>query len=260
MPTAIITSDLHLGFDTVASIQFQKHKIVQHDPAVVIIAGDIGESVKNFRECLRLFSDVKCPVGVIIGNHDLYAYDKRYPSEELWTKVLPRIAKKLGFVWMEEENIVVNGTAFIGTVGWYDYSSNTLKVSDRFYEEEKGAFISDGSYIDWLRTDKDFAAALLAGLVKRLEKAQNDPAVRRIIVVTHVPLFKEQMVRHGSDNLYADAYFGNFTMGKEVLRFSKVTDVISGHTHRKVDKVVRNIRVQVVPSDYFKPAFITLEL
>lgn len=260
MPTAIITSDLHLGLDPVASIQFLKDKIVQHDPTVIIIAGDIGESVKNFRDCLSLLSDVGCPVGVVIGNHDLYAYDKRYPSEELWTKALPHIVKKLGLVWMEEENIVINGTAFVGTVGWYDYSSKTLKVSDRFYEEEKGAFVSDGSYIDWLRTDKDFAAELLLSFVKRLENAQNDPAVGRIIVVTHVPLFKEQMVRHGSDNPYADAYFGNFTMGKEVLKFSKVTDVISGHTHRKVDKMVEHIRVQVVPSDYFKPAFVALEI
>lgn len=48
-------------------------------------------------------------------------------------------------------------------------------------------------------------------------------------------------------------------MGKEVLKFSKVRDVISGHTHRKVDKLVGNIRVQVVPSDYFKPAFVAIE-
>lgn len=260
MPTAIITSDLHLGLDPLVSIQFLKDKIVQHDPAVIIIAGDIGESVKNFRACLSLFSYVKCPVGVMIGNHDLYAYDKKYPSEELWTKVLPRIVKKLGLVWMEEENIVINGTAFIGTIGWYDYSSKTLKVSDRFYEEEKGVFVSDGNYIDWLRSDTEFAAELLKRLIGRLEKAQENPAVRRIVVVTHVPLFKEQMVRHGSDNPYADAYFGNFTMGKEVLKFSKVTKVISGHTHRKVDRMVGNIRVQVVPSDYFKPAFVILEL
>lgn len=235
MPAAIITSDLHLGLDPIVSIQFLKDKIVQHDPAVVILAGDIGESVKNFRECLSLFSDVKCPVGVVIGNHDLYAYDKRYPSEDLWTKVLPGIVKKLGLVRMEGENIIVNGTAVVGTLGWYDYSSKTVRMPDRFYEEEKGAFVSDGSYIDWLRTDTDFAAELLSGLVKRLEKAQEDPAIKRIVVVTHVPLFKEQMVRHGSDNPYADAYFGNFTMGQEVLKFSKVTDVISGHTHRPVD-------------------------
>lgn len=234
--------------------------MLELDPAIIIIAGDIGESVKNFRDCLSLFSDVKCPVGVVIGNHDLYAYDKRYPSEELWTKVLPGIVKKLDLVWMEEDNIIANGTAFVGTVGWYDYSSKTVRMPDRFYEEEKGAFVSDGSYIDWLRTDTDFAAGLLASLVKRLEKAQDDPAIGRIVVVTHVPLFKEQMVRHGSDNQYADAYFGNFTMGREVLRFSKVTDVVSGHTHRKVDKTVGTIRVQVVPSDYFKPAFIILEL
>ena len=260
MPTAIITSDLHLGFDPVDCIQFQKDKMLQLDPAVIIIAGDIGESAKNFRKCLSLFSDVECPVGVVIGNHDLYAYDKKYPSEDLWTRVLPGIVKKLGLVWMEEENIIINGTAFVGTVGWYDYSAKTVNMPDRFYDEEKGAIISDGEYINWLRTDKEFAADILAGLVKRLEKAQKDPAIKRIVVVTHVPLFPEQMVHLAGDNQYADAYFGNFTMGREILRFSKVTDVISGHTHRPVDDMVGKIRIQIVPSDYFKPAFIVLEL
>ena len=133
-------------------------------------------------------------------------------------------------------------------------------MPDRFYEEEKGAFVSDGNYIDWLRTDREFAAELLDGLVKRLENAQEDPTVNRIVIATHVPLFKEQMVRHGSDNQYAAAYFGNFTMGREVLKFSKVTDLVSGHTHRSVDEMVGKIRVQIVPSDYFKPAFILLEV
>ena len=43
------------------------------------------------------------------------------------------------------------------------------------------------------------------------------------------------------------------------MRFSKVTDVISGHTHRPVDEMVGKIRIQIVPSDYFKPAFIAIE-
>lgn len=263
MGCAIITADLHFGITSEAVILHLKQGMLRHNPGLIILAGDIGEPASNFEKCLSLFSDVPCPVGVVAGNHDLYNTDGRYNSEGLWRKILPSIVMKHGFIWMEEETININGTAFIGSMAWYDYSSRAPQFAhlpEDFFYENKGKLVSDGSYIDWERKDKEFSSELLKGLVKRLQDAQEDSSVRRIAVVSHVPLFPEQMVHYRTDNPYSDAYFGNFTIGKEVSRFSKVTDVISGHTHRKIDKVAGNIKVQVVPSDYGKPGFITLEL
>lgn len=263
MGCALITADLHFGITSEAAILHLKQGMLRHNPDVIILAGDIGEPAKNFEECLTIFSDSPCPVGVIIGNHDLYNSDGRYHSEELRDKILPSIVTKHGFIWMEEETINMNGTAFIGTIAWYDYSSRAqafAHLPDDFFLENKGRFVSDGNFIDWEKEDKEFSSELLKGLVKRLQDAQEDSSVRQIAVVSHVPLFPEQMVHYRSDNPYADAYFGNFTVGREVSRYSKVTDVISGHTHRKIDKIAGKIRMQVVPSDYKKPGYIALEL
>jgi 3',5'-cyclic AMP phosphodiesterase CpdA len=263
MGCAAITADLHLGITPPGAILHLKEGMMKKKPEVIIIAGDIGEPIQNFKKCLSLFSDAPCPVGVVIGNHDLYNTDGRHHSEELWGRMLRDAVKEYGCVWMEDEAVTIGDTTFIGSMAWYDYTSRDPRLShlpDDFLYSCKGKFVSDGNYIDWERDDREFAAALLDGLVKRIEVAQGDPSVRRIAVVTHVPLFPEQMVHYRSDNPYSDAYFGNFTGGKEVSRFSKVMDVVSGHTHRGVDKVIGNIRVRVVPSDYRKPAFITLEM
>ncbi len=260
--TAVITSDLHYGITSPRRISALKEEMMKAGPPdVVILAGDIGEPVPNFEGCIEVFSDLGCPVGVIIGNHDLYNTGSGFSSEELWSRVLRGLVRKYGLVWMEEETITVGRVAFVGSLAWYDYSSRSRRYADLdedFYQRHKARFVSDGRYIDWVRRDTDFARELLSGLVRRLERAEEDPHVERIVVVTHVPLFPEQMSHERGDDPHADAYFGNFTAGMAVRRFSKVTDVVSGHTHRGVDTVKDGTRLVVVPSHYGRPAFVSL--
>lgn len=255
----IITSDLHHGITSPVRILSLRNEFIAHNPDIILIAGDTGEPVEDFDKCLSLFSGLPCPVGIVIGNHDVYATDGNH-SEDLWANLLPGIVKKHGLIWMEEENIVIGDTAFVGSMAWYDYSSKDpfFSLPDDFFFLNKGKIMADGKYIDWKRKDTGFAAELRDGVIKRLSRAEEDPDVKKIIVVTHVPLFREQMVSYGSDSWEANAYFGNLTLGKEVMNFSKVTDVISGHTHRPVDKMVGTIRVQIVPGDYKKPGYIVL--
>lgn len=231
-----------------------------HNPDIILIAGDTGEPAEDFDKCLSLFSGLPCPIGIVIGNHDVYATDGKH-SEDLWVNILPGIVKKHGLIWMEEENIVIGDTAFVGTLAWYDYSSKDphYPLPDDYFFLNKKKFVSDGKYINWKRKDTEFAAELRDGLLKRLSRAEEDPNIKKVVVVTHVPLFREQMVGYSSDDRVADAYFGNMTLGKDVMNFSKVTDVISGHTHRPVEKKLGNINVRIVPGDYRKPEFILLE-
>ncbi len=255
---AIITSDLHHGITSPVRILSLRKEILRHDPDVIIIAGDIGEPAEEFDKCLSVFSGLPSPVGIVIGNHDLYATAGNC-SEDLWVSILPGMVKKHGLIWMEGEDIIIGDTAFVGSLAWYDYSSRAPQfsdVTDDIFYEHKAHLVADGIYIDWKRKDTEFASELRDGLLKRLARAEEDRDVKKIIVVTHVPLLREQMVAYGPDNREADAYFGNLTLGKEVMRFSKVTNIISGHTHRPVEKEVGKINVQIVPGDYRKPGYI----
>jgi hypothetical protein len=62
----------------------------------------------------------------------------------------------------------------------------------------------------------------------------------------------------------SNAYFGNLTTGAAVAQFAKVRAVVGGHTHSgRQDTVAREgappIDVQVVGSDYGRPAFVVVE-
>jgi hypothetical protein len=89
--------------------------------------------------------------------------------------------------------------------------------------------------------------------------------VRKVVVVTHVPLFEEQMLRKPTDQRWelANAYFGNLATGSMVARYGKAAAVISGHTHCGREGVVQRkdgseIEVHTVGSEYGRPAFVVL--
>ena len=101
----------------------------------------------------------------------------------------------------------------------------------------------------------------------KLEHLEGDPAVRRVVVVTHMPLVEGQMARDpgNRDWAFSNAYFGNLTLGNEVLKRVKVTHIISGHTHVERHGLAPRdagppIDARVLASDYGEPAWLGLEL
>ncbi len=115
--------------------------------------------------------------------------------------------------------------------------------------------------------DPAFAAERGRALLADLDGLERDAAVRRVLVVTHVPLFEEQLDRRPWDREWAirTAFFGNLALGAEVLRRPKVAQVVSGHTHAgRRGPVYRRegppVTAMVVGSDYGRPAFVTVEI
>ena len=67
------------------------------------------------------------------------------------------------------------------------------------------------------------------------------------------------------DWAFTNAYFGNLTLGAEVLARAKVTHIISGHTHverrgRVARPDRRSIEACVIPSHYNAPRWVPLTL
>jgi predicted phosphohydrolase len=267
----IITCDLHLGHTSEFAIAEMVQNIINDNPDVVVIGGDVGERPRNFSRCLSLFDKLKCSKLVLVGNHDLWAYD--YPNEnslELWTTVLPQIAEAYGFQWLEDNNFYSSGIAIGGSYLHYDYSAKETvgvcsALPDEFYETNKHKINNDGNFMRGLPTDKEFAASIGAAFRERLQEAQDHESVSRIIVVTHVPCLECQMVRKPNDYKWAvaNAYFGNLSHQDVILGSSKVTDVISGHSHVDVHKTTdgvdgRQVNAVVIGSDYGKPKTLTI--
>jgi 3',5'-cyclic AMP phosphodiesterase CpdA len=263
-----VTSDLHLGITSKYQLEALVESIAAVKPDLTVLAGDIGEGLPNFIDCLGLFAGVPGAVGVLAGNHDVWARFG-YSSQDLWENRLPEAVNSAGMLWLEDMVWQSGGLAVVGSLAWYDYSAGNPARSPESYAANKGKYNADALYINWQWGDGEFAGRLGDNLVSRLDQVERDPAALACLVVTHVPLVEEQMARRPWDRRWTmgNAYFGNLTLGKRVLQFRKVQSIVSGHTHvGKQGAIIRPkfpdlppVYVSVVPSDYDRPRFVTIE-
>lgn len=267
MVRIVVTSDTHLGITEYPRILSLVAEIKSLKPDIVAIAGDIGEGTENISVVLEEFASLNVPFCACAGNHDLWNHDKKNPSRILWGELLHQIAESSGAVWLDHENLTHNGVAIVGTVGWYDYSAQdpAYLASPEVNWARKKEFDADAWMIDWPWNDIEFCEMIKPDFSKRLDLAQDDPDVKAIIVVSHMPLFEKQMTRKPGNFKwgFSNAYYGNLTFGKIVLGFSKVTHAIAGHTHSGEDGIIehegRNIRVTTLNSQYGDPKIVLID-
>jgi hypothetical protein len=175
-------------------------------------------------------------------------------------------------IWLEDAVWRREDLAVVGTLAWYDYSAADPDLSSyppEYFARHKGKYNNDANFIGWPWSDPAFAARLGDAFIARLMRQEADPAVRAIVVVTHVPLFEPQVPRKPGDLRWgmSNAYFGNLALGRRVLAARKVCAVVSGHTHAGRSALLPRpqvpdapaIALSVVPSDYGAPAYLTLE-
>ncbi len=262
----VVTADTHYHPKWSATLERFFTDIAAERPDCLVIGGDIGERIEGYRQMLRVLQTVDCPRLVLAGNHDLWARDG-IDSETLWAETLPNLTREYGAIWLEDENWVRDGLAICGTLGWYDYTGRdpSILMTDEQYFREKGRYMADGVYMRWMQTDIEFANMLGEAFSARLAALDADPAVREILVVTHVPAFQEAIARKPGDTGWnlSNAYFYNLTLGRRIVASRKVTRVISGHTHigrsAQIDGAGGPIDMQVLTADYGKPVCVTLE-
>jgi predicted phosphohydrolase len=265
-----VASDLHLGITPGAAIRSLAAAVSARDPAAVVLAGDLAEGPSLWLDCLRTFRDA-CPGAALLvvpGNHDLWAREGS-SSRDLFDRLLPSLARDRGFLWLEGNPFVRDGAAVAGSAAWYDYSAAepALDLGPAWYAAHRRELIVDGEAMDADFDDRAFAAERSRALLADLDALERDPAVREVLVVTHVPILEPQIARRPWDRGWAlrTAFFGNLTLGAEVLRRPKVTTVVSGHTHAgKRAAVYRKqgppVTAMVVGSDYGRPAFVSVEI
>jgi hypothetical protein len=263
------TSDLHLPITKNEAITALGRTVQTFEPQAFIVAGDVGESLADLKRGLQLLREqVRCPIWVLAGNHDLWARPP-YDSRQLWLKQVPATVRATDCQWLEGTSFVVDGVAFAGTIAWYDYSAAdpSVRASALEFAQQKFHYNADALRIDWEWSDPEFAERVCVPFVARLDHLESDPSVRHIVVVTHVPIVEEQMHRDPSDRRWAfsNAYFGNLTLGRKVVAYRKVSHIISGHTHCGKTAVVERpdgppILVYVVPSDYEEPDCVALSV
>lgn len=273
MAKIVITSDLHLGITTAAEIEPVVAAIAAELPDLTIIAGDIGEGETCIRDCLALFKDMPGGMAALGGNHDVWALAAPWKlggpdSQTMWEQVLPGAVRDAGMRWLEAEDWRAGSLAVVGTVAWYDYSGAAEDIppqTEEYWVEFKRSLHPDAKYINWPWSDIQFATARGNDLMARLAALEADPGVEAILLVTHVPIFREQLVikedvpRWG----YGNAFFGNITLGERAREVTKLRAVVSGHTHIPVKATTPHasglLPVWVTASDFHKPSYVVYD-
>lgn len=272
---AIFCADLHAELLSRREMIDFRDELVALAPDLLFFAGDVAAG-SCWPQVLSEYVSV-APAGrsyVIAGNHDIWVgNDDRAgpgyyrPPIMKFDKQLPQEAGETGWIWAEEEILRFNRTAVVCSIAWYDYEA---APEPRHVHAAKEKFSNDFQFIDcatgrgeW--NDLEFARNRNASVVRRLKECEEDSTIDDVIVVTHVPVFLEQKVDSRIDVPAIDGLYFNLSLGREIKRFAKVTNVISGHTHRGISAVVERengsiINAAVIGSDYQAPVYLEMKI
>ena len=211
---------------------------------VCVVAGDISSDPRIVRNCLKHLSNCYAAVFYIDGNDE-----HRYRFHELGQSYqeLARSINRLNRVTYLQDNVVViDGVAVIGTNGWWGYDLDESIDRDHCKQH----------MVDWynkIMPDReinpeelsDLSRRDVAYLVNSVQRLQTHNDVKKIVIVTHtVP--GANLIKHDI-NLSGTTQFNH--MGNRLMHLvhtndteKKISHWCFGHYHGSVDQTINGIR------------------
>jgi predicted phosphohydrolase len=258
----IVTSDLH--YDVARSKEPTEaiaREICERGGDVLMLLGDSASiSLAILDQVLHLFESFPGVKLAVAGNHELWTVggqDSLYRYE----MELGEAFRRNGFHYLDSGPKQVDGVAFVGTVGWYDYSfrPSVMKIPLRFYQNKiaPGAAAHypkhrhlvehkddipqaawditcrwmDGERVRLPVGDVEFTHIAVARLRGHLQEVQ-DSSDRIIVGMHHLPF--ADLIPHTIIPAleFATGFLGSELLGETLLDFPKVSHVYCGHSHR----------------------------
>jgi predicted MPP superfamily phosphohydrolase len=254
-------TDVHLNFLDANERKHFYQKIINTQCDDVLISGDIAEapSIKNILQELATW--IKKPIYYILGNHDYY----RGQIDEVRNEMTALTESNEYLFWLPISNPLQlgNHTLLVGHDGWadgrlgdYHNSRVTLNdsrmITDLFQEKMLGR----SQLLAKMQQLADYDASQLQEQLIRAAMQH----LQRIIVLTHIPPFKEACLHEGKiSNDDWLPYFASKASG-DVLINTCITHpdidflVLCGHTHGKATyHPFSNLIVEAGHAEYNKP-------
>ncbi len=254
-----VVSDIHArpnGEDT-GLIDAINSRVEEISPDVFVIAGDLSERVDNLRVNLGRLRVSGCHNVYVPGNHDVwFENDSGLDSLTKYSRAIGEACRAAGFIHLPDEPLVLDSLAFVGSIGWYDYSlrRTDLDISQKQYEEKhyQGAFWMDYYSVDWPFSDRD--ATELFNRKLGYDLATLPDHVQRVVYVSHHLPFKELTFYKGTLPWdFFSAYMGSVSTGDILLKDGRVILAIAGHSHIRKMVTVDGILAITVPIGYGRP-------
>ena len=269
----VFTSDLHINGPCYSDILFNSfmNTIRERNIDALVLGGDIADgrgALSTALKCIKSKYLPDVPVLVVPGNHDLWSSSWKHglTSDSIFYEEFPKVCIDSGCVCLETDNFKLGSWLIAGSVMWYDYSSKLVGPSeirllpDKFYEHNKYLYTVDGRRMKLSKSDVEFSDELLCSICSRIDVGLEDPTIKNLAVVTHVPMFEEATVWKDHSWNLGSQYFYNLTAGSRLLQYDSLKLVMSGHTHFGVENEDRGFPCLVCYADYGELDGFELEL
>jgi len=247
------------------------------DPDVFVICGDISHRLDDIEYAFRKLEEMKSLKIFVSGNHDIWIsktkQKKGYNSYVKYYRDIKGICEKHNVTYLAKEPAIISDVAFVGTMGWYDYSLRNEALDDLIpmssYRAKKSiyGYWNDAKWAYWpldlnienrdwrirrlcLRmSDEKVTNMLCQDLAEQIRLVKGK--VKQIIAVTHMVPFKELIEYTGDPSIdFFYAFAGSTKIG-EILKACKlVTHVIYGHIHKQSSAEIHSINCYSSPIGY----------
>lgn len=252
-------SDLHVlpdGSDKYL-LECIKERIEEINPDVFVIAGDISDLLDVLTDALFTLRVAGCTNLYVAGNHDIWFEDAGGPGTlEKYSHGIGEACKKSGFLHLPDSSCILDDIAFVGSIGWYDYSFRRLDLDipiENYEQKEfRGAVWYDLFKIDWAFTDKE-ATSLFNQKLEYDLKTLPEHVTQVAYISHHLPFQNLTIYKDKLPWDFHSAFMGAKSTGKILEDDRRIILSISGHSHIRNQISRGNITAITVPLGYGRP-------
>ena len=254
-------TDIHLNFLEQDVRQEFYLEIIKTNCDAILITGDIAEAPSLCEILKEMADNINRPIYFILGNHDYY----RGEISKVRATLTSFANSNKQLFWLPAAGIqqLNNNTILVGQDGWADgrfgdYQNSTVSLNDSRLIAElfQARILGKSQLLEKMQSLADHDAMQLR---ENLIAAINcNP--KKIIVLTHVPPFKESCMHEGNltDKNYLP-YFSSKVIGDVLLQIAKQNPSIDflvrcGHTHSaSYYQPLDNMVVKAGAAQYYNP-------
>lgn len=234
---------MYFSFDLISDLHLESRNDFdwtgQPTSQCCIIAGDLSSSISDVVSSLTHLSQCYKKILYIDGNTEhRWNYSDIGTSYQILTEEIQKIPN---VIFLQDNMIIVDGVAIVGTNGWWTYDFDPTIDFDKSVEYTTNRYNITKTDAIVLRTIAINDANYLANTIR---KCQTIPDIKKIVVVTHtVP--HEVIAKHDRDLIdnYQYNLLGNSYI-KQILEQDterKVDTWCFGHYHQDVQLCINNI-------------------
>jgi hypothetical protein len=235
------TSDLHIDAEhNRPVVEAIAERMSRLSPDVIVVAGDAGNTITDLHEALTIFESIPAARYFVAGNHDVWIESGDSGTIESREKLdvhIPHACRQHGFHDLHTGPDIFDAVAFVGTLGWYDYT----------FADPRMGLTEDDCWKGLWGDEKWWDREMVLWRPRGGGEQQRDPEICRelngrladhiaavggydVIAVVHTLPFLDTLPR-SEPPYYLDAFTGAARLGETLLACPRLKTHIGGHKH-----------------------------